>query len=153
MTRPHGGGADATAAGSAGRFVIPGALLLLLAVALRGACGPAPSGAAPEEHTGSVEAQAEAAQSDSAPASFAGAPPRAAPAEAAEPVGRVGIARTRTNVRRSRSTRAPLQAVLEPGDTVTADSLERGWYRVALYGEVLGYAHQSTLRVAAPPSP
>ena len=34
---------------------------------------------------------------------------------------------------------------LSPGDTVLADSLSRGWYRVALEGEVLGYAHRSTL--------
>jgi hypothetical protein len=31
---------------------------------------------------------------------------------------------------------------------VLADSLEQGWYRVTLEGEVLGYAHRSTL---APP--
>ena len=32
-----------------------------------------------------------------------------------------------------------------PGDTVYADSLDRSWARVALEGEVLGYAHISTL--------
>ena len=32
-----------------------------------------------------------------------------------------------------------------PGDTVLADSLEQGWYRVALEGEVLGYAHRWAL--------
>jgi hypothetical protein len=58
------------------------------------------------------------------------------------------IARSLTDVRKSRSARAPLEAVLAPGDTVLADSLEQGWYRVALEGEVLGYAHRSTL--AAP---
>ncbi|MGH2671229.1 MAG: hypothetical protein ACRDH5_19325 [bacterium] len=35
--------------------------------------------------------------------------------------------------------------MLLPGDTVLADSLERGWYRVALEGEVLGYVYRSTL--------
>jgi hypothetical protein len=55
------------------------------------------------------------------------------------------VARGWTNVRKSRSVRAPLEAVLTPGDTVQLDSLERGWYRVALEGEVLGYAHRSTL--------
>ncbi len=55
------------------------------------------------------------------------------------------VARGWTNVRKSRSVRAPLEAVLVPGDTVLADSLERGWYRVALDGEVLGYSHRSTL--------
>jgi hypothetical protein len=48
-------------------------------------------------------------------------------------------------VRKSRSASAPVEAVLTPGDTVLADSLAQGWYRVALEGEVLGYAHRSTL--------
>jgi hypothetical protein len=38
-----------------------------------------------------------------------------------------------------------LEAVLTPGDTVLADSLSHGWYRVALEGEVMGYASASTL--------
>jgi hypothetical protein len=63
----------------------------------------------------------------------------------AENGGELRVARSWTDVRESRSVRAPLEAVLTPGDTVLADSLERGWYRVALEGEVLGYAHHSTL--------
>jgi rRNA maturation protein Nop10 len=59
--------------------------------------------------------------------------------------GRLLVARTWTNVRKSRSTRAGLEAVLTPGDTVFADSLQRDWYRVAFEGEVMGYAHRSTL--------
>jgi hypothetical protein len=55
------------------------------------------------------------------------------------------VAKGWTNVRRRRSVNASLEAVLTPGDTVTADSLANGWYRVALYGDVLGYAKQSTL--------
>jgi hypothetical protein len=55
------------------------------------------------------------------------------------------VARSWTNVRKARSVKAPLEAVLMPGDTVVADSLGKGWYRVALEGEVLGFAHQSTL--------
>jgi hypothetical protein len=55
------------------------------------------------------------------------------------------VARTWTNVRKSRNKLADLEAVLLPGDTVLADSLERGWYRVTLEGEVLGYVHHSTL--------
>jgi hypothetical protein len=66
----------------------------------------------------------------------------------AEPVAEVRVARDWTNVRKSRSVKAPLEAVLMPGDTVLADSLGKGWYRVALDGEVLGYAHQSTLSSA-----
>jgi hypothetical protein len=57
------------------------------------------------------------------------------------------VAKTWTSVRKSRSKSADLEAVLLPGDTVLADSLLRGWYRVALEGEVLGYVHRSTLAV------
>jgi hypothetical protein len=63
----------------------------------------------------------------------------------ATPAGGVLVARTWTNVRRSRSRRAELEAVLTPGDSVFADSLQRDWYRVAYEGEVMGYAHRSTL--------
>ncbi|MGH7629831.1 MAG: hypothetical protein ACREOF_10705 [Gemmatimonadales bacterium] len=63
----------------------------------------------------------------------------------AESAGELLVTRTWTNVRKSRSGIADLEAVLLPGDTVLADSLERGWYRVALEGEVLGYTHRSTL--------
>ena len=62
--------------------------------------------------------------------------------------GQVLIARTWTNVRKSRSPRADVVAKLLPSDTVLADSLERGWYRVAVEGKVLGYVYRSTL---APP--
>ena len=41
-----------------------------------------------------------------------------------------------------------VEAVLSPGDTVVADSLQRDWYRVAFQGEVMGYAHRSTLTTA-----
>ncbi len=69
------------------------------------------------------------------------------PAPAA-PATEVRVARTWTKVRAGRSTHADLAAVLLPGDTVTVDSLSRGWYRVELDGEVLGYSHQSTLATA-----
>jgi hypothetical protein len=69
---------------------------------------------------------------------------RAAPVPAASP-GEILVARTWTHVRQSRSRDADVAAVLLPGDTVVADSLARGWYRVALEGEVLGYVHRSTL--------
>jgi hypothetical protein len=65
----------------------------------------------------------------------------------AEGTGQLLVARTWASVRKSRSRSASLEAVLMPGDTVLADLLERGWYRVALEGEVLGYAHRSTLKV------
>jgi hypothetical protein len=59
--------------------------------------------------------------------------------------GEVLVTRTWTHVRHSRSKGSDVDAVLLPGDTVLADSLESGWYRVALDGEVLGYVHRSTL--------
>jgi hypothetical protein len=55
------------------------------------------------------------------------------------------VARTWTHVRKAPRRSADLEAVLTPGDTVVADSLQRGWYRVALDGEVLGYAYGSAL--------
>jgi len=61
------------------------------------------------------------------------------------------FARTWTKVRTRRSTAGDVAAVLLPGDTVLVDSLSRGWWRVALEGEVLGYVHRSTL-VTEPPA-
>jgi hypothetical protein len=60
----------------------------------------------------------------------------------------VKVARTWTSVRKAPRKGAELEAVLTPGDTVLADSLQRGWYRVALDGEVLGYAYGSSLAAA-----
>ena len=68
----------------------------------------------------------------------------AATAPAAD-TGRLLVARTWTHVRSRRSPKAELSAVLMAGDTVLADSLSHGWYRVALEGEVMGYAYQSGL--------
>ena len=59
--------------------------------------------------------------------------------------GELLVARTWTNVRKSRSPRADVVEKLLPGDTVRADSLERGWYRVTAEGRVLGYVYRSTL--------
>ena len=63
------------------------------------------------------------------------------------------MAKSWTHVRKARSRSADLEAVLTPGDTVYADSLERGWYRVALEGEVLGYANESMLAPTRPGRP
>jgi hypothetical protein len=68
---------------------------------------------------------------------------------ASAPAGELLVARTWTHVRNRRTVTGDVEAVLLPGDTVLADSLGRGWYRVALDGDVLGYAHRSTL--VAPP--
>jgi rRNA maturation protein Nop10 len=54
-------------------------------------------------------------------------------------------ARTWTNVHDRRSPQADVVAVLLPGDTVLADSLHRGWWRVALEGRVVGYVYERTL--------
>jgi hypothetical protein len=67
------------------------------------------------------------------------------PAAASTDTSRVLVARTWTHVRTRRSPGAELSAVLTPGDTVLADSLSQGWYRVALDGEVMGYAYRSGL--------
>lgn len=72
----------------------------------------------------------------------------AAPAEASARVELV--AKAWTNVHRRRSANTSLEAVLTPGDTVTADSLAGGWYRVALYGDVLGWARKTTLAPTRP---
>jgi hypothetical protein len=76
-------------------------------------------------------------------AAAAGSPAPAAPSRP-----QLRVARTWTHVRSAPRKSAELEAVLTPGDTVLADSLQRGWYRVALDGEVLGYAYQSTLALA-----
>ncbi|HTC23432.1 MAG TPA: hypothetical protein VK688_03670 [Gemmatimonadales bacterium] len=60
-------------------------------------------------------------------------------------VGEVLVARTWTKVHRARNKAADVEAVLLPRDSVVADSLEQGWYRVALDGTVIGYVHRSTL--------
>lgn len=84
--------------------------------------------------------------SDVASSSATTAPLETARVEApAESVGELLVARGWTNVRKSRSVSGAIEAMLMPGDTVLADSLSGGWYRVALEGEVLGYAHRSTL--------
>jgi hypothetical protein len=74
--------------------------------------------------------------------------PAAPKASAAE----LRVARTWTKVRNRRSTTGEIEAVLLPGDTVAVDSLSRGWWRVALEGEVLGYVHQSTLVAEGSPA-
>ena len=62
------------------------------------------------------------------------------------------FARTWTNVRDRRSAAADVVGVLLPGDTVVADSLDRGWWRVTFEGSVLGYVFESTLVGDPPPS-
>ena len=118
-----------------GRFLSPGVVAgVLAAAAIVAAAMLGRHGQPQEDQSSFVAADSIAAYSEGA---YAALP--------AESEGELLVARTWTNVRRSRSKRAGLEAVLTPGDTVFADSLERGWYRVALEGEVLGYAHRTTL--------
>ena len=71
-----------------------------------------------------------------------------APVQAAPSRPELKVARTWAHVRKAPRKSAELEAVLTPGDTVLADSLQQGWYRVALDGEVLGYAYQTALAAA-----
>jgi hypothetical protein len=59
-------------------------------------------------------------------------------------------AQTWVNVRGDRTRSAPTVAMLNPGDSVTVDSLVRGWYRVLVDGRTLGYVHRFTLDVSRP---
>jgi hypothetical protein len=132
---PDPAGPESGSALDLGRFVSPGVLAAVLAVvavlsAVRLGRGSRP----PEPEPSSVAADSIAGYSEGA---YAAVP--------AESPGELLVARTWTNVRAARSKSAGLEAMLTPGDTVLADSLDRGWYRVALEGEVLGYAHRTTL--------
>jgi hypothetical protein len=69
------------------------------------------------------------------------AAPDSSPSAAAVP----RLARTWTKVHVRRSVKADVVAILLPGDTVLADSLRGGWWRVALEGRVLGYVYARTL--------
>ena len=114
-----------------GRFLSPGVVAgVLAAAAVVAAAGLGRASRPLEQQSSYVVADSIAASSEVA---------YAAAALPAESAGELLVARTWTNVRTSRSRRADLEAVLTPGDTVFADSLERGWYRVALEGEVIGY--------------
>ena len=57
----------------------------------------------------------------------------------------IRVAQTWTKVRSRRSVHADVVAILLPGDTVLADSLKAGWWRVSLDGRVLGYSWDRTL--------
>lgn len=92
-------------------------------------------------------ATAEAHDAATAPemdTAVAAASPAASPAERR-------FARTWTKVRSRRSVAGDVVGVLLPGDTVLADSLSRGWWRVTFEGKVMGYAYRSTLVTDPPP--
>jgi hypothetical protein len=120
--------------------VVPKAVVLLLVggglitlAMRRGAQGAVP-----------VTAEARADQRnelETAQAAASVAVPDSAPSAEAVP----RQARTWTKVHEHRSPKADVVAVLLPGDTVLADSLRGGWWRVALEGRVLGYVYGPTL--------
>jgi hypothetical protein len=119
---------------------------LLAAAALAGLIVLRNSSRAPEA-TSTAELRAETPVAvetrASAPPVAPTSPTRADSAPSAEAVTRV--ARTWTKVHERRSVQAGLSAVLLPGDTVLADSLKGGWWRVALEGKVIGYVYAGTL--------
>lgn len=141
---PDGGGA-----GRLGRLVTPRAAAILAVVAVLALARFGPTRPSQDQPAAFIAAESVA---DFSEVGFAKG--TTAPLETAAAGARPGasgpelhVSRSWTNVRRSRSAKAPLEAMLLPGDTVVADSLELGWYRVALEGEVLGYAHQSTIEI------
>ena len=93
-----------------------------------------------------------AAVQDEAPAALDSSRAASSPARLDSTTGEAvpRLARTWTNVRNRRSPRADVVAVLLPGDTVLADSLKGGWWRVALEGQVLGYVYAGTLLPESP---
>ena len=120
-----------------------GAVLLvaggLAALLVRRSVSPRP------EPTATAEGPAEAPVAlDTARAAASPAMP-VLPDSAPTPEAVPRYARTWTKVHARRSVNADLVAVLLPGDTVLADSLRAGWWRVALEGRVLGYVYAPTL--------
>ena len=137
---------EARTAVEVGRYLPKGVVVavvlaaIVLAVELGGDRMPSDSPGSPGAAAGdSISASSEVAYALGASAQLDSAGVEATPA------GGMLVAKTWTNVRRSRSRRAELEAVLTPGDTVFADSLQRDWYRVSYEGEVMGYAHRTTL--------
>lgn len=90
--------------------------------------------------TGAVRAEAPIAL-DTARAAASPVMPDSAPSPEAVP----RHARTWTKVHDRRSAKSDVVAVLLPDDSVLADSLRGGWWRVALEGRVLGYVYARTL--------
>lgn len=101
-----------------------------------------------------VSAPTAAAPPTSLPAPDLVPPARAVPPQpAATPAvveGSRRFARTWVNIRGDRGRRAPAVRVLSPGDPVLVDSLRRGWYRVLVDGQAVGYVHRSNLDPTPP---
>jgi hypothetical protein len=98
---------------------------------------------------GAAVSAAEPMEVGAVPPAPAKAPPVAA--SGTPPVTAVLVAHRLIYMRKARSRSTPLEAVLEPGDTLTVDSLVRGWYRVTFEGEVMGYAERSSIESSSAP--
>jgi uncharacterized protein YgiM (DUF1202 family) len=112
----------------------------------------------PVTATTSIRAQPPVRATDSvfdrAPTPVA-APPQAAPPVEVTPSRATGrqlqrYAKTWVNVRGGRSRNASAVQVLNPGEAVLVDSLSRGWYRVHVGGQPVGYVDQRYLDMEAP---
>jgi ribosomal protein L40E/uncharacterized protein YgiM (DUF1202 family) len=90
------------------------------------------------------------------PATPAAKPPAAVAATIAAPktVRSAGrrYATTWINVRSARNNRASVVRVLKPGEAVSIDSLDQGWYQVVTADRIQGYADRRLLS-DAPPTP
>jgi hypothetical protein len=130
-----------------GRFLAPAvAAGLLVAAAVFGVANLSRTNGAPNERSSDTAADSTASsQLGYVMAATTRLDTATATALPARSAGQLLVTRTWTNVRQLRTRVADVEAVLLPGDTVFADSLERGWFRVTLEGKVLGYAHHSTL--------
>jgi len=110
--------------------------------------------AAPSEPQPSLPQPAAAADSSRSVAPPGPAAP-AAPASVLPPPSGQAVqryARTWVNVREGRGRYTAPVRVLNPGERVRVDSLQRGWYRVLVNGRAQGYVHRSQLDAVPPPT-
>ena len=122
---------------------------------------PAPTRAQPLDTARSIRAQLPPPSRDSVvdstpppqplavPAQPTPSPPIEAPAAPTDQQLQ-RYAKTWVNVRGGRSRSASAVRVLNPGETVLVDSLVRGWYRVVIDGQPVGYVDRTYLDVEAP---
>jgi hypothetical protein len=134
------------------RGVVAGLAIAAIVVSARSSRSSEPR----EQHPvfGAAAAAAISSEVAAPPAALTwpGAKPRLGAVCAARPArSERRVARRMTHVRKAGSSVAQLEAVLMPGDTVEADSVGPGWYRVAVEGKVLGYARGTTLMVVETP--
>ena len=143
------------ARGRLGPSVMLGAVLLVVGAAVAVLLMRRDAANAPDlTSTAELRAETPVSVETRAAAPFVTPAPQPAVADSvpsAQAVSRV--ARTWTKVHERRSAKSDLSAVLLPGDTVLADSLRAGWWRVALEGKVIGYVYGTTLTEAPGDTP